>query len=236
MRIDDPYRVLGVDRNASDEEIKKAYRRLAKKYHPDANPGDEEAARKMQEINAAYDQIKNPQNATGSAYGGSPYGSNPYGGGNPYGSGSPFGGGQGGYDPFGDVFRRWQQQSQRQEEQFHSTAAQAAYRYIQYNRFQEARNVLDSVPYGSQRDAQWYYLSALAHNGLGNRVMAMEHIRQAVAMDPDNWQYQSFLDQLQQGGTGYRQRADTYEGYNGIGNLLMRLCLCLGIQWCCCRC
>lgn len=56
--VQDPYSVLGVSPNASDEEIKKAYRELAKKYHPDRNPGDEEAARKMNEINAAYDQIK----------------------------------------------------------------------------------------------------------------------------------------------------------------------------------
>lgn len=56
----DPYEVLGVDRNASEEEIKKAYRALAKKYHPDANPNNPEAAEKMKEINAAYDQIQNP--------------------------------------------------------------------------------------------------------------------------------------------------------------------------------
>lgn len=56
----DPYGVLGVSKDASEEEIKSAYRRLAKKYHPDLNPGDAEAARKMNEINAAYDQIKNP--------------------------------------------------------------------------------------------------------------------------------------------------------------------------------
>ena len=59
--IDDPYSVLGLSRDATDEEVKQAYRRLAKKYHPDLNPGDQEAARKMQQVNEAYDQIKNPE-------------------------------------------------------------------------------------------------------------------------------------------------------------------------------
>ena len=54
----DPYEVLGVSRDASDEDIKKAYRRLAKQYHPDVNPGDKQAEEKMKEINAAYDAIK----------------------------------------------------------------------------------------------------------------------------------------------------------------------------------
>ena len=57
----DPYEVLGVPHGASEDEIKAAYRRLAKKYHPDLNPGDQEAARKMNEVNAAYDQLKNPE-------------------------------------------------------------------------------------------------------------------------------------------------------------------------------
>ena len=82
--ISDPYKVLGVSPDASDEEIKQAYRRLAKKYHPDLNPGDEEAAKKMQQVNAAYEQIKNPEKASSGqdrSYGGyGGYGYDPFGG------------------------------------------------------------------------------------------------------------------------------------------------------------
>ena len=58
----DPYKILGVSPIASDSEIKNAYHRLAKKYHPDLRPGDEEHVRQFKEINAAYDNIKSMQN------------------------------------------------------------------------------------------------------------------------------------------------------------------------------
>jgi len=57
----DYYEVLGIDRNASDEDIKKAYRKLAKKYHPDVNPGNKEAEAKFKEINEAYEVLSDPQ-------------------------------------------------------------------------------------------------------------------------------------------------------------------------------
>lgn len=132
MAETNPYKVLGLEDGASKDEVTRAYRKLAKKYHPDLNPGDEEAAKKMAEVNAAYDSIQN----------GTPYGprarqqaSNPYAGGNPYASQSGAGGysgratytydpftgrytrvdgndsaGQGSgeyYDPFEELFRSW---------------------------------------------------------------------------------------------------------------------------------
>ena len=84
----DPYDVLGVPKGASLDEVTKAYRKLAKKYHPDLNPGDAEAARKMSEINEAYDRIKRGDTSphVNSGYG---YGSPGYGGhtDNPFGNG-----------------------------------------------------------------------------------------------------------------------------------------------------
>ncbi len=69
----DPYRVLGLSPDASDEEVKKAYKALAKKYHPDVAGNTPEAARKMQEINAAYDQIINHKESFSSSSSGYGY-------------------------------------------------------------------------------------------------------------------------------------------------------------------
>src|SRR3954453_16227270 len=57
----DYYKTLGVDKRASAEEIKKAYRKLARAYHPDRNPGDKGAEEKFKEVQAAYDTLSDPE-------------------------------------------------------------------------------------------------------------------------------------------------------------------------------
>ena len=74
----------------------------------------------------------------------------------------------------------------------------------------------------------------MAHDGMGNRVMALEQMRQAVAKAPDNAQYRQILQELEQGGSVYRRQAGNFQGYGSFGDLCMPLCMCFGAQWCCC--
>ena len=230
----DPYEVLGVSRDASDDDIKKAYRKLAKQYHPDVNPGDRAAEEKMKEINAAYDAIKN---GTANQYGaqGSSAGQNGYGG---Y---SGFGGyGQGGWQTYTwDPFRGWtaygsqQQTSQDPEE---TNELRAARNYIAARHHAEALHVLSNI---SDRTAKWYYYSAIANAGQGNRILALEHARQACNMDPGNAEYETYLDELEKGGNSYRQSGGYSQGMSlgryctslCFANLMCNLCCRMG---CCC--
>ena len=81
--MSDPYEILGLKQGASEEEVKKAYKTLAKKYHPDVTGNDPAAAQKMQEINSAYDAIINHKSysSSSSSYG---YSQSSYGGGYGY--------------------------------------------------------------------------------------------------------------------------------------------------------
>ena len=204
--FDDPYKVLGVSPDASDEEIKRAYRRLAKKYHPDLNPGDKVAAQKMQEVNAAYEQIKDPdkfrQQQTSGGYGGY-------------------------YDPFGGYRQQQSYGNAGQGDQYQ----QAAYQYIRFRRYREALNALQN---STERNGRWYYLSALANDGLGNQVTALEHIRRAVSMEPDNQEYLQTLNFMENGGAAYRQQANAFRGFTFGGDPCTNLCLCYLFNIFCC--
>ena len=180
----------------------------SKKYHPDLNPGDQEAARKMQQVNEAYDQIKNPEKYArqSGSYGGNPYGGSPYGA---Y--------GYGGYE----------ERQRNQGDQYQTSAEQ----YIRYRRWSEALNALQN---SQNRNAQWYYLSALANDGLGNQVTALEHMRRAVSMEPDNQEYLWALSQLENGGSAYRKQAGNFGGFSFGGSPCGGLCMCYLVQLLCC--
>ena len=213
--VSDPYKVLGLSPGASDEEVKAAYRKLAKKYHPDLNPGNERAAARMNEINAAYDQIKNPQpQAESYGYVGAGYG-------DAWGSGYSYGGYGGAY------------QSRTETERNELRAARS---YIRSRHFHEAVTALSGVPFG-ERDGEWYYLSAIANYNLGNRVAALDCARRACDMSPGNTQYQMLLDQIERGAQTYEQAGADY-GFRtfdfGGGNLCLRLCILNAVLNLCC--
>ena len=179
----DPYSVLGVSRDASDDEIKKAYRKLSRKYHPDANinnPNKAQAEEKFKEVQQAYEQIMKERE---------------YGSSGNYNSYGGFGG-------FGT-----QGQNTYQDEE--AVRRQAAANYINSRHYKEAMNVLSSL---QQRNGQWYYLSAMANMGLGNNVNALNDARSAVNMEPDNMQYQMLLRRLEGGGTWYQEQQNPFGG------------------------
>ena len=130
-----------------------------------------------------------------------------------------------GYDPFGGAQRSYESSGSGDRYQ------QAAYQYILYGRYREALNVLASA---QEKNARWYYLSALANDGLGNQVTALEHIRRAVSLEPDNMQYLQTLSAIENGGATYRRQAGNFRGFDMRGNL-WQLCLCWLFQLYCCR-
>ncbi len=221
--IHDPYQVLGVSEQCSDQELKKAYRDLSKKYHPDANLSNPEAAaERFKEVQEAYRQIVDARERGTSAYGGT----------NTQGNYQ----GYGDFGAFGDFFNEWMryQQSANQER----TELQAARNYINNGYFREAMTALEQVA-ELEREARWYYYAAIASRGLGNNVNAMNFAKRAYDAEPENRDYQMLLHQLQNGGTWYTKRGESFGGYNPVSNTaswclgMVALNLCCNIGLCC---
>ncbi len=168
--MNDPYQILGVSENASDEEIKKAYRELARKYHPDNyhdNPLADLAQEKMKEINAAYEQITK-ERSSGRRAGG---GSSSYGGGASY-------GGYGGSRSYSGQ----------------SSVLQQVRIAIQTGNISRAEALLDNY---SDHNAEWNFLKGAVCYRRGWLDEALRYYRAAVKLDPGNAEYRQALEYME---------------------------------------
>ncbi len=242
----DPYEVLGVPRTASDDEIKAAYRKLAKKYHPDLNNGAPAAEAKMKELNEAYTILikgGGGQNGNGQQQRQNPY-QNPYGQQRNTGQYS-----QRGQDPFEEFFRGFAgyggynqyQRSQGGRTGRHGANRQestpelaAVQRAVLSGDYQRARYLLEGI---TVHTAAWFYWSALISLGTGQRMAALSDARTAVNMDPRNPDFQALLGDLQAGGQQYqRQNADFGTIRDMLcGNPCMTVCIANMLCNCVCN-
>lgn len=199
----DPYKVLGVSRDAADDDIKKAYRNLARKYHPDNYAGSDLAdlaGEKMKEINEAYDTIQKERANKGTA--GSSQGGYRYSGS----TGSSYAGSGSGAAPTLNRIRV----------------------LINSGRFSEAGILLDSIPAG-ERGAEWNYLKGCTLLQRGWYHDAQKYFEIACYMDPANAEYQAALQNMR---TSAGQYGKTYNSVGGCSTcdmcsgLICADCLC----------
>jgi len=223
--MQDPYRVLGVSPSATEDEIKKAYRTLAKKYHPDVNNGSPAAEAKMKEVNEAYSQVmKMKRDGTSSAYGqGQGY--------NPHGNAGGFYGGYNGYGGYNSYGGGYSNYSGQTRSSYTNPQLSAARNYIQAGHYSEAMHVLENI---SDRSAEWYYLCGEANLGLGNRVAALNYARQAVSMEPDNFEYRALLSRLEGRTAGYQSDGSNFTGRHFMCGDPLTTCCMMSLLCNCC--
>ena len=211
--MNDPYQTLGVSESASDEEVKKAYRELARKYHPDHyhdNPLADLAQEKMKEINAAYEEINRRRGGSGSgSYGRSSYGGT-------------------GYQNYG---------SQQHYSGSSSSVLQQVRLAIQSGDISRAEALLANY---SDHNAEWNFLRGAVCYRRGWMDEAKRYYQTACQMDPGNAEYRQALEFMETGTqASYHPRGTVFSTDLCGGNLCLPLCcaysLCPGgYYWFCC--
>lgn len=169
----DPYQVLGISQSATDDEVKNAYRQLARKYHPDNyvdNPLADLATEKMKEINEAYDEIQRRRRGGGASqtYGGQSYGGQSYGG-----------------------------QNYGQSQYASPSQLDDIRRMIQNGRLLEAEELLEGIPQ-QRRDGEWNYLMGTIYYSKGWLDSALNYYTAACRLSPGNLEYRAAYQRLMQ--------------------------------------
>lgn len=210
-----PYDVLGIKRDADMDEVKKAYRNLSRKYHPDANvnnPNKAAAEEKFKEVQAAYQAIVKEKENPGS---GGAYGFDFDGGSS---GGSSYYSGTGNYQGY-------QGYGYGGTEEMRTAAS-----YINMGRYREAINILSGI---NNRNATWYYLRACASAGLGDIIQARTDAEIACNMEPSNQQFRELYARLSGQDGWYQDRGESY-GMQGCSGSRSSAACCAIMAMCCC--
>ena len=210
MAYTDPYKVLGVSPSASDEEIKKAYRDLARKYHPDKYKDTDlkdMAEEKMKEVNEAYEEIKKIRSGKANNNGNNNYNGGYNGG---YNNNNNYSGGQRSNYNYADVRRN-----------------------INSGNVAAAEAELYSVNEGD-RAAEWNYLMGCVCIKKGHHIDAQRYLERACTMDPGNMEYAQTYNSLRQRGGAYGGGYNTGRQTNGCS--ACDVCSTLMCMDCCCEC